>query len=96
MSNLITSPATIIVSAEKFARWQKAKQAATAAAKEADALKAECGFPETLALAELLEVPVGGKGEAVIVDGNSRPVGKLSLFWKDEYVVKAGFTCRIS
>lgn len=89
-------PASITVNAEAFAKWQKAKQAAQALAKEADALRMECGFPETETLVSLLGVAECGKGSAVIVNGNGVPIGKVSVFWKDAYVVKAGFSSRIS
>ena len=92
----VTSQAVIVVSAESFAKWQRVKQAASALAKEAEVLKAECGFPDTEKLVALLEIPEGGKGAAVIVNGNGAPIGKLSVFWKDAYIVQAGFSSRVS
>jgi hypothetical protein len=85
------------VNGPAFAKWRKAVDAANAAKKEAETLKEVCGFPDTESLRRLLGVTEWQtKGAAVIVDGNGKPVGKVSVFFKDAFVMPAGFSSRVS
>ena len=89
--------ALLTVDGPAFARWRKADAKAKAAKKEADTLRMVCGFPSTEELVALLGAqPEGEARSGVIVDGNSVPVGKLSVFWRAAFETKAGFQSRIS
>lgn len=89
--------ALITVDGPAFARWRKAAAKATAAKKEADTLRLVCGFPETMALVDLLGVrPEGESKTGVVVDGNGIAIGKLSVWWRDEFTTPAGFVSRVS
>lgn len=97
MTTTTTIPALITVNGPAFAKWRKAVDAASAAKKEADALRQECGFPDTDALRRMLGLTeFGGKASAIVQDGNGKPIGKVSVFWKDAFEMPAGFSSRVS
>lgn len=87
-------PAQITVCAEVWGRFIRAKSAAAAAEKEVKAVRAELGLPADAAAACALFGDAFP--EAVICDGNGRPVGKLTVFMRDAYTVPAGKSLRIS
>jgi len=88
--------ALITVNGPAFAVWRKAHAAATAARKEADTLREACGFPSTESLVVMLGIAQGGKASATVADGNGKPVGKVSVYWKDAFEMPAGFSSRVS
>ncbi len=100
MSSVITVPsnvpAQIVVSAADWQAFNAAKCRAAAMAKEVEALRAVMGLPETAALVKALGATAETAAAAVIVDGNGLPLGKVSVFWRDAYEVKAGFASRVS
>ena len=91
-----TLPAQIEVSAQAWRAYALAKAKATAAAKEAETLKAALGLPETEALVAMLGANEENGASAVLVDGNGTPVGKLSLAYRAAYAVKAGWVSRLT
>ncbi len=84
--------ATIQVSAEAFNAWRRAVALANAATKEAEALKVAAGLPTTENLLFLLD----GNLSAVVVDGNGRPIGKVSIAHHPEKTVRAFAAARWS
>lgn len=88
--------AELTVNADAFRAYNEAKQRENAAKKEAEAARVLAGIPPTEDLVRLLGISEGGKGSVVVKNGNNVPVGKISVFWKDEYSVKAGFSSRVS
>lgn len=96
MSNSIAIPAVIQVSADNWHAWRAMHAKAQAMAKESDALRAQCGIPESAALAAMLGATADTKAAAVIVDGNGSPLGKVSVYWRDAYTVSASFVSRVS
>ena len=94
-----TAPAAVItVTAADWHAYVTAAAAARAAEKEAAARKAvmlgQLADKET-AVQELSATAESG-ATAVLQDGNGNPLGKLSLYWRDQYTVGAGFVMRIS
>lgn len=88
--------ALITVNGPAFAKWRKAVDAANAAKKEVDALKEVCGFPDTENLVSMLGLAQGGKASATVADGNGKPIGKVSVYWKGAFEIPAGFSSRVS
>ena len=86
-------PAALIrVNADSFHAWRKAAAMANAAAKESDALKMAAGLPST----EQLMIMLNGNTQAVVVDGNGKPIGKVSLANHPEKTVGAFIAARWS
>jgi hypothetical protein len=94
--SVINPPAQIQVSAEKWRKWREMHAKASAMEKEAKALRAEMGFPETAQLVQMLGVTETEKNSAVIIDGNGTPLGKVSVFYVSEKIIPAQFQSRIS
>ena len=94
--SVIQPPAQIQVSAEKWRKWREMHAKASAMEKEAKALRAEMGFPDTAQLVELFGVTETEKKSAVIIDGNGSPLGKVSVFHVSAKEIPAGFQSRIS
>jgi hypothetical protein len=90
--------AAITVAAADWHAYLNAATAARAAEKEAAARKAVLlGHlaDKEVAVRELMATAETG-ATAVFLDGNGNPLGKLSLYWRDQYTVGAGFVMRIS
>ncbi len=86
-------PAAVIqVQAEPFHAWRKAVAMANAMTKEADALKMAAGLPNTEELVKALN----GSTQAVVVDGNGKPIGKVSIAQHPEKIVRAFVAARWS
>ena len=96
MSIQTNVPAQIVVSAEQWHAFNAAKARAAAMAKEVDALRAVMGLPDTAALVKALGATAEAPAAAVIVDGNGAPLGKVSVYWRDAYEVRAAFASRVS
>jgi hypothetical protein len=94
--SVISPAAQIQVSAAAWHAWRAMHQKASAAEKEAKALREAMGFPSTAALVELFGVNEVTKASAVIIDGNGQPLGKVSVFHCGEKIIPAGFQSRIS
>lgn len=93
----LSIPAEIKVSADLFAKYKDAKGRESAAKWEADAVKKLMGLPDTASLvAQLGLTKKNPRGEVVIKDGNSVPIGKISVFWKDPYEVDGNFCSRVT
>lgn len=86
----------IQVSADGWRAFVMADAKAKAAEKEAKALRAELGLPETAELVSLLGATVELGAKAVIVDGNGTPVGSLSLYWRLPVQVKGCWVGRLN
>jgi len=89
-------PAQIQVSAESWHAWRAMHARAAAMTKESEALRALCGIPDTKDLAKLIGATAEAKADAVIIDGNGSPLGKVSVYWRDTYTVSASFVSRVS
>ena len=86
-------PAAVIqVEAASFQSWRKAVATANAMAKEADALKVAAGLPST----EQLVTMLNGNTQAVVIDGNGKPIGKVSLASHPQKTVSAFIAARWS
>jgi hypothetical protein len=96
MQNTVNLPGQIQVSAENWHNWRAIHAKAQAMAKEADALRKVCGIPETADLVATLGATAELGASAVIIDGNGSPLGKVSVYWRDAYAVKATFVSRVS
>lgn len=97
MNTLTQSIAEIQVPAEAFKRFKEAKAKASALTKEAEAIRLECGLPDTENLVKQLGLTKANpKGEVVIKDGNMSVIGKIAVYWQDAYEVGAGFKSRVS
>ncbi len=86
----------IEVSGPAWDAFLEAKAKATAAAREAEACKLALGLPETAELVALLGASEENGAQAVIVNGNSAPVGKLTVSFRSAYAVKAGWVARLT
>jgi hypothetical protein len=91
-----TVPALITVPADAWRAFIAAKARAAAAEKEAAAARMLLGIPGTAELVALLGATEETSAAAVIVDGNGTPIGKVSVYRRDGYVVEPGFVSKIT
>jgi hypothetical protein len=86
----------IQVSAEAWRAFVLAKDAASAAAREAEACKLALGLPSTEELVALLGASESTAAAAVVTNGNGTPIGKLTVSFRSPYSVKGGFVARLT
>jgi len=87
MAKVIEIKGTVVVNADLFRKYQRTQAGVNAAKKRADMLKAQLGIPA--ASADTI-------GAYIITDGNNTPIGKLSVFHKDSFVMPETWQARIS
>lgn len=86
----------IQVSADGWRAFVMADAKAKAAEKEAKALRAELGLPETAELVSLLGATAELGAKAVIVDGNGTPVGSITVYWRPPVEMKGYWVGRVN
>lgn len=86
----------IQVSADGWRAFVMADAKAKAAEKEAKALRAELGLPETAELVALLGATAESGAKAVIIDGNGTPVGSITVYWRPPVQMKGCFVGRVN
>lgn len=87
---------TLKTKAALFQDWQKAKSDANSAAKKAKKLEQAMNLPDAKSFASDHALTEGDKLKILLVDGNSQPIGKISVFHQKARQMPAYWSKRIS
>lgn len=78
----------IKVQAQAWADLLSAKAKEAAFKREVESLEKQLGIASGSALAEAFGLKDGERAEAVVVDGNGSPIGKLTVSYRPGYVAE--------